>query len=228
MAKIGDRIIRLLMSELFDQVVSLMTRGGYVMFPLIILSVMTLTLVIERTVFWVSVNGRASLRRIARLNRALREGDRDVVGELIEGDMTPYGRLARRLFYEGVSDAVAVEAVEDERGRLDRFMVTLSTIITAAPLLGILGTVLGIIQSFELLGGKSTLTDPTAVAGGIATALLTTAFGLVVALVTLFPYMAFRGQVAHALGRIEAMVAAAQEGMRDPTETTDKATDTSS
>jgi biopolymer transport protein ExbB/TolQ len=52
---------------------------------------------------------------------------------------------------------------------------------------------------------------------------LTTAFGLVVALVTLFPYMAFRGQVAHALGRIEAMVAAAQEGMRDPTSKQDDA-----
>jgi biopolymer transport protein ExbB len=202
------------MGQLFDEFASLLIRGGYVMFPLIILSIVSVALVIERTVFWVSVNGRASLRRIARLNRALREGDRETVAELIEGDMTPYGRLARRMFYEGVSDAIAVEAVEDERGRLDRYMVTLSTIITAAPLLGILGTVLGIIQSFELLGDKSTMTDPTAVAGGIATALLTTAFGLVVALVTLFPYMAFRGQVGHALGRIEAMVAAAQEGLR--------------
>ena len=183
------------------------------MYPLVLLSIASVTLVIERTVFWVSVNGRASLRRIARLNRALRDGNRDTVAELIEGDTTPYGRLARRLFFEGVTDAVAAEAVEDERGRLDRYMVSLSTIITAAPLLGILGTVLGIIQSFELLGSKSTLTDPTAVAGGIAAALLTTAFGLVVALVTLFPYMAFRGQVGHALGRIEAMVAAAQEGM---------------
>ncbi|MCH2136182.1 MAG: MotA/TolQ/ExbB proton channel family protein [Phycisphaerales bacterium] len=201
------------MAELFNELGALFSRGGYVMYPLVLLSIASVTLVIERTVFWVSVNGRASLRRIARLNRALRDGNRDTVAELIEGDTTPYGRLARRLFFEGVTDAVAAEAVEDERGRLDRYMVSLSTIITAAPLLGILGTVLGIIQSFELLGSKSTLTDPTAVAGGIAAALLTTAFGLVVALVTLFPYMAFRGQVGHALGRIEAMVAAAQEGM---------------
>jgi len=201
------------MTGLFDELASLLARGGYVMFPLIVLSLVSGTLVIERTVFWVSVNGKASLRRIARLNRALREGKRDTVEQLIDGDMTPYGRLARRMFTEGASDAVAMEAIEDERHRLGRYMVALSTIITAAPLLGILGTVLGIIQSFELLGGKSTLTDPTAVAGGIAAALLTTAFGLVVALVTLFPYMAFRGQVGHALGRIEAMVAAAQEGL---------------
>ena len=201
------------MTELFDELASLLARGGYVMFPLIVLSVVSLTLVIERIIFWVSVNGRASLRRIARLTRALREGRRDAVEELIDGDSTPYGRLARRMYFEGASDAVAMEAVEDERHRLNRFMVTLSTIITAAPLLGILGTVVGIIQSFELLGDKATLTDPTAVAGGIAAALLTTAFGLVVALVTLFPYMAFKGQVGLALGRIEAMVAAAQEGL---------------
>ena len=78
----------------------------------------------------------------------------------------------------------------------------------------ILGTVLGIIQSFELLGARSTLSDPTEVAGGIAAALLTTAFGLVVALITLFPYMAFRGQSARAMGRLEALVAAGQEGDR--------------
>jgi biopolymer transport protein ExbB len=210
------------MTGLFDELASLLARGGYVMFPLIVLSLVSGTLVIERTVFWVSVSGKASLRRIARLNRALRDGKRETVEQLIDGDMTPYGRLARRMFTEGASDAVAMEAIEDERHRLERYMVALSTIITAAPLLGILGTVLGIIQSFELLGGKSTLTDPTAVAGGIAAALLTTAFGLVVALVTLFPYMAFRGQVGHALGRIEAMVAAAQEGLGNSRPTGDE------
>jgi biopolymer transport protein ExbB len=201
------------MAGLFDELASLLARGGYVMFPLIVLSVVSGTLIIERTVFWVSVNGKSSLDRIARLNRALRDGKGSAIEELIDGNTSPYGRLARRLYKDGVSDAVALEAIEEERHRLGRYMVPMSTIITAAPLLGILGTVLGIIQSFELLGGKSTLTDPTAVAGGIAAALLTTAFGLVVALVTLFPYMAFRGQVGHALGRIEAMVASAQEGL---------------
>lgn len=211
------------MAGLFDELGSLLARGGYVMFPLIVLSVVSGTLIIERTVFWVSVNGKSSLDRIARLNRALRDGNGSSIEELIRGDTSPYGRLARRLYNDGVSDATALEAIEEERHRLGRYMVAMSTIITAAPLLGILGTVLGIIQSFELLGGKSTLTDPTAVAGGIAAALLTTAFGLVVALVTLFPYMAFRGQVGHALGRIEAMVASAQEGLGGSSRTTQKA-----
>jgi biopolymer transport protein ExbB len=137
-----------------------------------------------------------------------------MVRGLVADDGTPYGRVACRLVEEGANDAVALEAVEDQRGRLDRYLVTMSTIITAAPLLGILGTVLGIIQSFELLGARSTLSDPTEVAGGIAAALLTTAFGLVVALITLFPYMAFRGQSSRAMGRLESLVAAGQEGDR--------------
>ena len=94
-------------------------------------------------------------------------------------------------------------------------MVSLSTIITAAPLLGILGTVIGIIRSFRLLvggPGEGGLTDPSAVSMGIAEALLTTALGLVVALITLFPYMIFKAQAERALGRVESIIAAAQQG----------------
>lgn len=94
-------------------------------------------------------------------------------------------------------------------------MVSLSTIITAAPLLGILGTVIGIIQSFKLLGEQMTLSDPKDVAAGIAAALLTTALGLTVALFTLFPYMIFRGQVDLAIGRLETVIAAAQQGQKE-------------
>ncbi|MCZ6836081.1 MAG: MotA/TolQ/ExbB proton channel family protein, partial [Planctomycetota bacterium] len=81
-----------------------------------------------------------------------------------------------------------------------------------APLRGFLGTVIGIIQSFKLLGEQSTLTDPRDVSAGIAAALLTTALGLIVALMTLFPYMVFRSHVDRALGRMESVIAAAQQG----------------
>jgi biopolymer transport protein ExbB len=133
----------------------------------------------------------------------------------VKNDRTPYGFVAKALILNGPSDAVAMEAVEAQRPKIDRFMVALSTIITAAPLLGILGTVLGIIQSFRLLGEQSVLTDPSDVAGGIAAALLTTALGLIVALVTLFPYMLFRGWSSRSIGRIESLIAAAQQGGKE-------------
>ena len=132
---------------------------------------------------------------------------------MVNNDPSPYGVVAKSMLKIGASDAVAMEAVESQRPRIDRFMVALSTIITAAPLLGILGTVLGIIQSFRLLGEQAVLTDPSDVAGGIAAALLTTALGLIIALVTLFPYMLFRGWSSRAIGRLDALIAAAQQGL---------------
>jgi biopolymer transport protein ExbB len=121
-----------------------------------------------------------------------------------------YARVARALLADGASDAVAVGAVETERIRMDRFMATLSTIITAAPMLGILGTVTGIITSFDLLSGGQALVDPRAVSGGISEALVATASGLVVALLALFPYMGFGALRENTLGRLETMIAVAQ------------------
>ena len=147
-----------------------------------------------------------------QLNQALRVGDREKTLAMVSKDRGPYAELVRRMLDMGATDAVALEAVEDVRPRLERFMVSLSTIITAAPLLGILGTVVGIIRSFNLLGQQATLEDPRVVSIGIAEALVTTAMGLVVALVTLFPYMVFKGQFARAVGHMESVVAAAQQG----------------
>jgi len=201
------------MDSFSDHIALLIDRGGYVMVPLLALSVISLALIIERIWFWAVTHRPGRLRRLRKLNEALRRGRWEAAEALIGDDRSPYGHVARRLLTQGASDAVAVEAIEGQRPRLDRFMVTLSTIITAAPLLGILGTVVGIIQSFRLLEEQlHELSDPRSVAGGIAAALLTTALGLIVALMTLFPYMVFRSQVSRALGRLESVIAAAQQG----------------
>ncbi len=199
-------------TEVMQDLSTLIDKGGYVMVPLLVLSIISVALILERCWFWLLVGGRGSMRRIEKLNSVLRRGEFEKAMKLVKKDSSPYGLVAKALLEDGSSDAVAMEAVELQRPRIDRFMVALSTIITAAPLLGILGTVLGIIQSFRLLGEQSVLTDPSDVAGGIAAALLTTALGLIVALVTLFPYMLFRGWSSRAIGRIEAVIAAAQQG----------------
>ena len=200
------------MAELWDDMALLIERGGYVMIPLLALSVVALALIIERAWFWTNCHRHRTTKRLARLNDALRRGDVGESRKLTKGDRTPYGLVARRLIDRGATEAIALEAVETVRPLIDRFMVTLSTIITAAPLLGILGTVIGIIQSFRILGDQAGLTDPADVAAGISTALLTTALGLIVALVTLFPYMIFRGHANRAIGRLESLIAAAQQG----------------
>jgi biopolymer transport protein ExbB len=199
-------------AEVMQDLSTLIEKGGYVMVPLLILSIISVALILERCWFWLLMGGRGSMRRIEKLNAVLRRGDTAKAQEIVKRDYSPYGIVAKAMLENGSSDAVAMEAVELQRPRLDRFMVALSTIITAAPLLGILGTVLGIIQSFRLLGEQAVLTDPSDVAGGIAAALLTTALGLIVALVTLFPYMLFRGWSSRSIGRLETVIAAAQQG----------------
>ncbi len=195
--------------QLTEDLALLIQRGGYVMIPLLALSVISISLIAERFWFWGRIHGPSRPRKLTALTAALRSGDRPTAKALLTTDRSPYGRLVEHLMKYGPTDAVAVEAVEMERPRLQRFMVMLSTIITAAPLLGILGTVIGIIQSFRLLGQQSVLTDPRDVAGGIAAALLTTALGLIIAVITLFPYMSFKSQVDRALGRMEMLIAAA-------------------
>jgi biopolymer transport protein ExbB len=183
-----------------EQFTSIMHKGGPVMWPLLVLSLISVTLSFERALYWVRQNGPAAKRGFVSLMDSMRRGDRT----------RSAARVARALLADGASDAVAVGAVETERIRMDRFMATLSTIITAAPMLGILGTVTGIITSFDLLSGGQALVDPRAVSGGISEALVATASGLVVALLALFPYMGFGALRENTLGRLETMIAVAQ------------------
>ena len=203
---------------IWDSFMTFMDRGGIFMWPLLVLSVVAFAVAIERSVFWFRVHGRRGLKRYTSLVVALRAGDRTRASALVYDDRSPYCQLTSDLLETDGDDAMAVAATEETRPRFERGLVILSTVVTAAPMLGILGTVVGIIQSFELLGGDASISDPRQVSGGIAEALITTACGLVVALLALFPYMLFRGQQERAIGRMESLVAAAIRGLRSEPE----------
>jgi len=203
-----------MIGQLFEAAAEVMRRGGWVMWPLLALSIVSVALSVERMIFW-SLTHRPGRRRWLRsLGDRLRAGDKPAVRAMVARDRSVYARVAEELLGRRSLEHAAVEVIESHRPALERFSSTLSTIITAAPLLGILGTVIGIIESFRLLGagGEDPVTDPTAVAAGIATALLTTAFGLVVSTFTLFPYAFFKASANRCLGRLEALVAAAAQG----------------
>lgn len=196
------------MADLLERLVEFMQRGGAVMWPLLFMSILSIALGFERWVFWARLN-RSVRRHYLGFLKALRAGDRDAIRARTAVDGSIYGILAERLAEGGDARSIGVEVVEFQRPRIERYMLVFSTIVTSAPMLGILGTVLGIIRSFELLGAQETITDPRDISAGIAEALITTAFGLVVAMIALVPFMALRGQVERALGRFEAMTAAA-------------------
>lgn len=195
-----------------SEVVTALKSGGPVMVPILGLSVVSVGVTIERAIYWRRIHGRESLAAVGRLTEALREGNSERVRGLVDGKDTPYATVVRQLLDKGAGDGVAVEAVEEARGSIDRFLPLLSTIVAAAPLLGVLGTVFGIIRSFKVLGAKQTLVDPSEVSGGIAEALTSTAAGLCVAIFALFAASVFRGQAEKAIGRLEGLIAAAQQG----------------
>lgn len=195
-----------------EQVVTALRSGGPVIVPILGLSVVSVGVTIERAIYWRRIHGRESLAAVGRLTEALREGNAERVRGLVDGKDTPYATVVRQLLDKGAGDGVAVEAVEEARGSIDRFLPLLSTIVAAAPLLGVLGTVFGIIRSFKVLGAKQTLVDPSEVSGGIAEALTSTAAGLCVAIFALFAASVFRGQAEKAIGRLEGLIAAAQQG----------------
>ncbi len=201
-----------MLASVMEHLLMLIEKGGFVMLPLFMLSVISLTLILERFWFWSFGGGQISAAKISRYNEALRTEQTEAIASEIKRKRTIYTSVIQALLKDGSSDAVAIAVIEEQRPRFERYMIALSTIITASPLLGILGTVIGIIDSFQLLGNQSMLTDPADVAGGIASALLTTAAGLIIALVTLFPYMLFRGWASQAISQLESLVASAQHG----------------
>ena len=167
------------------------------MYPLLVFSVAAIAFIIERCLFWYKVNQRQ--RRVAREVLALyRDGSDMVLPKLRQNADLPIARIflealeldyappqAFRLALEGGTQA--------EMPLLQRFNTVFSTIITAAPLLGLLGTVLGLIRTFANLEIGSAGGEGVAqVTAGIGEALIATACGMVVALVTLLFYGSFR------------------------------------
>jgi biopolymer transport protein ExbB len=174
------------------------------MWPLLACSLIAATIAIERALFWWRQDRRARRRLVAELFRLTERGEPE---QATEADPEAADAIARVLLSglahreHGLRESMEVAAVE-ELGRMKRGMAILDTIITMAPLLGILGTVTGIIRSFDLLG-SSQMGDPRAVSSGIAEALITTAAGLIVALPTLVAFNYFVARVQEAAKRIE-------------------------
>lgn len=174
------------------------------MVPLMACSVIALTVILERLLFWISQNRRVDGELVDQILEFARLGEFEEIRERTRGARDYVVKvLVCGLVHKEYSVSKAMEmAAQEEIRRMKRGLPVLDTMITAAPLLGILGTVIGIIHSFDMLG-QAGIQDPQAVTGGIAQALLTTAAGLLIAVFTLFPYNYFSSRVERAVNRIE-------------------------
>lgn len=174
------------------------------MYPLLACSIISLTVVIERLVFWITLNRHRNGKRLNEIMDLCEFGDWEAVRRETAGSKDPIVKiLISGILHRRYSMIKAMEAsASDEIKRMRRFMNVLDTMITVAPLLGILGTVTGIIQSFNVLG-TSGIEHPEIVTAGIAQALITTAAGLAIAILTVFPYNYFNSLAEDAAIQIE-------------------------
>ena len=174
-------------------------NGGPVMYPLLACSLIVLTVIIDRALFWCKVEARRNRPLVDEVLELCRCGDWATVQEKTMGCKDYVARIiVTGIVHREFSLLKAMEAAAaDEVQRMQRFMGVLDTMITVAPLLGIFGTVLGIITSFEMLGSTG-IENPRAVTAGVAQALITTATGLGIAILSVFPYNYFNAKVERA------------------------------
>ncbi|MBL9147737.1 MAG: MotA/TolQ/ExbB proton channel family protein [Phycisphaerae bacterium] len=187
------------------------------MWPLLAASVLALGAVLERTLFLMRERWRRSPRSLERFFIAVSNGDLDGAKKIAAGTKFYVVRvLGYALNHREQSIANAlVYAQGVEMRRFRRGISILDTVITLAPLLGLLGTVTGMMGSFSLIGGE--LSAPGAITGGIAEALIATAFGLGIAIVSLIPYNMLNTKMEEARHEMES--ASAQfELMMEPRE----------
>jgi biopolymer transport protein ExbB len=179
-------------------------KGGPVMYPLLVCSIISLTVIIERLFFWIREDIRGNQALVDRVLDLCQRGNWEAVKEKVVGSKDFVIRiLVSGILHKEFSMAKAMEsAAAEEIKRMRRYMAVLDTMITVAPLLGIFGTVIGIITSFELLGTGG-IEDPQAVTTGIAQALITTAAGLGIAILSVFPFNYFNTRVENAALTIE-------------------------
>lgn len=181
-----------------EAVLELVLSGGWLMAPIVLCSIAAMAIVAER--LWVLQRGRIAPEGLAA---KVWEWARD--SELTDERMrtlrreSPLGRiLASGLASRDLDREIMKETIEDV-GRqvvhdLERYLNMLGTIAAVTPLLGLLGTVIGMIKVFGVITAQG-VGDPGVLAGGISEALVTTAAGLTVAIPSLLFYRYFRGRV---------------------------------
>lgn len=179
-------------------------KGGPVMYPLLLCSVISVVIIVERFLFWLLNYFRSNDRRIEQVLVLVKENKKPEALKAAGRSKDP----ALRVLLSGLNAPLHAASQDMELAavkqifHMERFLPAMSTLITLTPLLGILGTVIGIIHSFDALGAAA-IVDPRGVTLGVGEALITTAFGLTIAICTLIPYNHFSHKTVQAQSRLE-------------------------
>ena len=174
------------------------TKGGWVMWGLIPASILVLAIFLDRLRYFMKVKKQTN-KLLAQVKESLQINDMTRAVSLCKENNTPMGNLLfvalenKNKSKEEIQKMLE-ESSKTEIPRLERYLGALGTIATISPMLGLLGTVTGMIKAFNTLAVQGT-GNPAALAGGISEALITTATGLIIAIPTVIIYNYFTEKV---------------------------------
>jgi biopolymer transport protein ExbB len=188
----------------------ILDKGGFILWVIIALSPVAATIIIERLLYFRKIRVDEE-KLIQRLKSSLEKAHYDEALSICDNNPSPITNLMKvgiehREYPEHVQKEVIRDAANQETPLLERFLSTLGTIAHIAPLLGLLGTVLGNINAFGVLGKFGSVGDPTLLAEGISEALITTAAGLIIAVPSIVFYNYLVNKVNHIIVRLENRV----------------------
>ena len=181
-------------------------RGGPVMWPLLLALVAALVVIVERSLWWWSLRRRTHSAELEAAFDAIAAGEFDQATRLTTRGSDPFlATLHEGLVHAHSSLLGAMQLrASDALDKAERLQWVLGTLITLAPLLGLLGTVTGIMHSFNFVGEEQLA--PAKVSGGIAEALIATAGGLGIAILSLLPYNYFNRRLVRLRAQLERTI----------------------